>query len=345
MNKERAAAIAAKKKTLESFRVLDENICLLDYHADYGLPVILASGKKSIFSLARLFQRQIHAPGSMSKHMRCKGGCSTFNARTPEGQIIMGRNFDYKLSKCLVVWTHPENGYKSMAVVNQNHLLHKDLARTRRRLRAMAAPYTSMDGVNEKGLAIAILMLITKPTKQNNGKPPITVVAAVRGILDTCATVEEAIAFLDKYAMHDLLGSCYHYQITDAQGNSAIVEYVDGQMHVIRQKEKEESLKLTNFFLTPGGKSREKGRDRFEKMGCALQEKPVMTEREAMGLLESVKVYFQSKYKIYYIGTLWSAVYNCTNRTMLLSANGDYSRVYRLSVDEPLKAVRIKTEL
>lgn len=344
MNKKRAAAIAAKKKTLQSFRVLDENICLLDYHADYGLPIILASGKKSIFSLARIFQRQIHSPGSGPNLFPGKGGCSTFNAVTPDGQVIMGRNFDYKESKCLVVWTHPENGYRSVAMVNQNHLGHRDLAHTRHRLRAMAAPYTSMDGVNEKGLAAAVLQLFAKPTKQKNGKLPITTVAAVRGVLDTCATVEEAIAFLDQYAMHDLLGACYHYQFTDVQGNSAIVEYVDGEMVVIRQKEKGESLKCTNFFLTPAGKSRPKGLDRFEKLDCALKENNVMTEKQAMGLLESVKVHFQSKYKIFYIGTLWSAVYNCANRTMLLSGGGDYTRLYRLSVDEPLKAVRVRPE-
>ena len=69
MNKERKAAVAAIKKTLGTFRVLDENICLMDYHADYGLPGMLSAGKSSILSMARHLQRQLHAPGCVPKVM------------------------------------------------------------------------------------------------------------------------------------------------------------------------------------------------------------------------------------------------------------------------------------
>jgi hypothetical protein len=267
-------------------------------------------------------------------------GHASIRITTPEGKVIMGRNFDFKDARCLVVWTHPENGYRSMAVCNQNLMMYADVRRSRRGLRALGAPYTSMDGVNEKGLACAILELLGKPTKQQTGKTPITTSVALRGVLDNCATVDEAVEFMKKYDMHDLLGACYHYFFTDETGQSAIVEYMDHEMYVYRQEKPDESLKLTNFYITPGGKCREKGRDRYEKMECALHESPVMSENDAMDVLRSCEVYFRSKYKVFMIGTLWSAVYNCTDRSMLLCAGRDYSNKYRLQLDKPCEAER-----
>lgn len=340
MNENKALARETRKKTLQTLRELDEHIMLLDYHCDYDLPGMLAAGKKSALGIARFLQKQIRSPRLAANPLCGHGGCSTFNVRTPEGKVIMGRNFDFKDARCLVVWTHPENGYRSMAVCNQNLMMYADVRRSRRGLRALGAPYTSMDGVNEKGLACAILELLGKPTKQQTGKTPITTSVALRGVLDNCATVDEAVEFMKKYDMHDLLGACYHYFFTDETGQSAIVEYMDHEMYVYRQEKPDESLKLTNFYITPGGKCREKGRDRYEKMECALHESPVMSENDAMDVLRSCEVYFRSKYKVFMIGTLWSAVYNCTDRSMLLCAGRDYSNKYRLQLDKPCEAER-----
>ena len=38
-------------------------------------------------------------------------GCTTFNASTPEGDKVFGRNYDYMDSPGMTVWTHPEDGY------------------------------------------------------------------------------------------------------------------------------------------------------------------------------------------------------------------------------------------
>ncbi len=339
MNAEKAAARKKRDKTLSSLTELDEHICLLDYHCHYDLEGILSSGVTSMFGLARFLQKVIHSPKLIANPLAGHGGCSAFNVRTPDRKVLMGRNFDYKEARVLVVWTHPETGYKSMAVCNQNHMIYADVRKSRRPLRILGAPYASMDGINEKGLACAILELLGKPTKQKNGNPPFTTTVALRGILDKCATVDEAVAFMEKYEMHDLLGACYHYFFTDASGQSAVVEYMDNKMYVYRQTKPDESLKLTNFYITEGGKCKEKGRDRYEKIECTLNKNPVLTENEAMSLLRSVEVYFRSRYKIYMIATSWSAVYNCTDRSMMLCAGRDYTKKYRLSLDEPLKAV------
>ena len=341
MNREKAAVIADRERTLCTLQALDENVCIMEYFADYDLPGMLAAEATSVLGTARFLQRCLHAPGLIPDLRGRRGGCSTFNTLTPDGQVIMGRNFDFKNAKCLAVWTHPLGGYRSLAMVNQNLLAYADLRRARRPMRALAAPYASMDGINEKGLCTTILELITKPVQQHTGKPPITTNVALRAILDTCATTEEAVQLLERYDMYHMLNACYHFHFTDAEGSSAIVEYVDGRMFVYRNP-RGESLKLTNFFLTPSGHCKEKGRDRYERMECALRETPVMTEQQAMEVLKECRVWFRSKYKVFMIGTLWSAVYNCTEKTMLLSAGMDYSRQYRLSVFKPLEVIRVE---
>ena len=39
---------------------------------------------------------------------------------------------------------------------------------------------------------------------------------------------------LEQYDMHSSAGSCYHFQIADAGGNSAVVEYVDNELVVLK---------------------------------------------------------------------------------------------------------------
>ena len=60
--------------------------------------------------------------------------------------------------------------------------------------------------------------------------------------------------------------------------------------------------------------------------------------------MKDCRVWFRSIYKVFMIGTLWSAVYNCAERTMLLCAGRDYSRRYKLSLDKPLEVVRVERE-
>ena len=325
------------KETLNTFTVLNEHAVLLDYRADYRLDEMIASGKTSLIPMARQMQKLLHT-GRFVINPSAHGACSTFNVRSDKNDVLMGRNFDFKEARCMVLWTHPKNAYSSLAIVNQNLLLHLDMAKSSHHLRCMGAPYASMDGINDQGLAAAILEIITKPTRQSTGKTPITTNVALRAILDTCKNVDEAIAFLEKYDMHDLLGACYHYHFTDADNKSAIVEYMDGKMYVYYQDKIDESLKLTNFFITEGGdNSHEKGRDRYEKLDCILKEKSSLSEDEAMKALEDVQVFYRSKYKIYNIATLWSAVYNCTERKATLCFAREFNKKYRFSVDKPLE--------
>ena len=91
-----------------------------------------------------------------------------------------------------------------------------------------------MDGMNEKGLCVAVLMIEDRPAfSQDTGKPDLTTTTAVRLLLDRAASVEEAVELLSGYDLHASAGMMVHFSIADASGRSVAVEYIDNEMRVV----------------------------------------------------------------------------------------------------------------
>ncbi len=341
VKRERKIAIEKREETLKSLKQIDDNIWTMVYKSSYGLDGILEKGSKSIMDIAKHLQNEVKVSGLVPNPDKDGFACSTFNAKNPDGDYLLGRNFDYKAAPCLVCWTSPENGYKSVSVVDTMFFVHGtkyfSMSKAKSHLRSMAAPYTGMDGINEKGFSIAVLQVRATPTKQNTGKKPVITTVAIRAALDKCATVEEGIKLFASYDMQDLLGVNYHYQLADANGNSAIIEYIDNKMVVISQEEGMENLMVTNYFLTPGGdNTKGKGYDRYEKIESTLKAKNgVITEDDAMQLLSEVALNYQHKTLKHMVIALWSVVYNCNEKSMLLCAGMDYSKKYKFYLDKP----------
>ena len=105
------------------------------------------------------------------------------------------------------------------------------------RIVTLAAPYAPLDGMNEKGLAIGVLVIQDGKVHQNTGKVPITTTSAIRMVLDKAATVDEAIELLKNYDMNSSGETGYHFQIADASGNTAVIEYINNEMHVLTKEE------------------------------------------------------------------------------------------------------------
>lgn len=347
MKRNKQEILKARKETLSTFRQLDKNIWTIVYKGSYGLDELLEKGYTGLFGAMRFAQKFLHSR-QIFINTFVRGGCSSFNTRTPDQDVIFGRNFDYKDSLSIVIWTFPENGYRSMTVTTGSFMLYgKKWQRPEKKknhIRAMIAPYCCMDGVNEMGLAAAILEIKAKSTKQKTGKKPIITPLAIRAILDKCKNVEEALALLKQYDMRDPLAVNYHYHFADADGNSALVEYVNNKMHIIRQKQKNENQTLTNYFLTEGGDNRkEMGRDRYKRIKDKLCEcGNCMTEESAMDLLSSCTLNYRHKYLRHMVITVWSSVYNLTKKTMKMCAGMDYDTMYEFSLDKPGTVKKIK---
>ena len=106
-------------------------------------------------------------------------------------------------SPALFVKTAPSNGYRSISMVNLAYIgFGEDKLPTGLldSFFCLAAPYVPLDGVNEKGVAVGVLLIDTEPTNQQTEKVDITTTTAIRMILDQAATVEEALTLLREKA-------------------------------------------------------------------------------------------------------------------------------------------------
>lgn len=222
----------------------------MNYRGDYALDKLLKKGVNNDQELADFATGQL-LHGLPVKIKVPNLGCTTFNAKTPEGKATFARNFDLDDAPVMVVRTKPKNAYESISVVDPGLLGIKsnEMNQTMARLMTLVAPYIPLDGLNEKGLSAAVLELDGPTTNQQTDKPGINTSVAIRMILDKAKTTDEAVKLLEKYDMHSSAKATYHFQIADRQGKSVIVEYINNKMQVLPADKSYQVA--TNFYLSP----------------------------------------------------------------------------------------------
>ena len=138
----------------------------------------------------------------------------------------MGRNYDFEIdTSVLMVCCSPEDGYRSVGLAALDHVGVSSLGGVADRLSALPAPFICLDGMSEKGVSIAILMLDSPTTNQKTTKPDIFTTLAVRLVLDRAATTQEAVELLRGFDMFAVSGGDYHFYVTDASGDGRVIEY------------------------------------------------------------------------------------------------------------------------
>ncbi|MEF9968485.1 MAG: C45 family peptidase [Longicatena sp.] len=263
-------------------------------------------------------------------------GCSTFQAQTASGDWIFGRNYDLNPIPGMLVFTEPENGYRSVSIANISVLgytLENGPDSFTSKVMSLAAPYVIMDGMNEMGVSIGVLLIKDTPTDQNSDKLDLTTTSALRLVLDKAASVDEAIELFENMDMHASANASYHFQVADANGNSAVIEYIDNEISVIR-KEAGDVQALTNFLISEAKYNFGKGQDRYEILINTLEENNGILETDqAMDLLQAV-----SQDKVDDDGditaTQWSAVYNNTKKTLDIVVGNNFDQVYSYQLFE-----------
>lgn len=329
-------------------KVNDYPLYTMTYDGDYGIDEFIAQGGASNDGELIQFVVNRIMKGLPITIDLPDLACSTFNATTPEGDALFGRNFDLSFSPGMLVRTDPADGYASVSMVNLGFLgygedkLPEDLVSS---LTTLAAPYAPLDGMNEAGLAVGVLLIDTDPTDQQTDKVDITTTTAIRMMLDSCATVDEAVALLEQYDMHSSANSCYHFQIADASGASVVVEYIGNEMSVLEPGDATTMGALsgaagvtyqaaTNFLLTPGEYDFGHGQDRYETLMSTLSAASgVLAEDEAMDLLAAVAQEPHLNSRGEESATQWSVVYNLDDLTARIVMGGAYDEpAYEVSL-------------
>ena len=309
--------------SMMSIKYKGSDLYTMNYKQNYHLDKALKANIKDGDDLINFVSDEIFF-GYKIKGNIPKYGCSAYTTTLTNGDKIVGRNFDLKDTDTLSVYTHPSGGYKSISTISTDmvYVGGKDGIKEKSlkgRALLLAAPYICLDGVNEKGLSASLLDMSYRETHMDTGKPKLIVSLAIRLLLDRATNVNEAVNLLKDYDIQTEHGWTQHIFIADKSGNSVIVEWVKGEMNVIKYNV------CTNYTMTTYQNEDNDYSyhcDRFDLLdeGINFSDKTSFTMDESFNLLEGVKQK----------GTEWSVVFNLTNFSCDYALNGKYDKIYHL---------------
>ena len=218
-------------QTMESIRKVTNygdgyNLYQMDVKYNYDIDDLIAYGIKDNQTMVDAIVKE--ALPVLPVHIKVPSfGCTAFCITDTDQDVLMGRNYDFKNdTSAMLVYCEPKNGYKSVAFAAMDNVsANVPDENIKKKLTSLTAPFICLDGMNEKGVSIAVLTLDSDPVFQNTGKPVIATTLVIRLILDKAATTEEAVELLQGYDMFASSGRDYHFYITDASGDGRVVEY------------------------------------------------------------------------------------------------------------------------
>ncbi len=309
---------------------LEKGFSAVRYDGDYGFDLFLSEGGASSDKEVVGFLTENLLSGTDIGFSGNIFGCSTIAVRTPEGESLFGRNFDWNHCEAMVVLSYPENGYASVSTVNLDFISQGGLAgmaMKQDKIKTIAALYAPLDGMNEKGLAVSVNMIQDSASiEQDTEKPDITTTTAIRLLLDKAATVDEALELLGQYDMHASMGMMVHFALADADGKSVAVEYVGNEMVLT------ETPVLTNFYLAQGEKNgigTAQSHTRYDMLMERLEESGTMDMEDVRDALGSVSKGNFGEFE----STEWSIVFNQTNGQAVYYHRENYEQGYSFALE------------
>ena len=330
------ALFAPLLRAANSVEKLEDGLYALDFAGDDGFDRFLeqggaASEKELAEYLVSFLSRGLYKPGG---ELPAGGfGCSAIYTQDANGVYFFGRNYDWAECRALIVHSKPKNGYESISTCCLDFLgFEEDFApdgSMAERMRSLAAIYVPLDGMNSAGLVVADLMAgDEEETHQRTEKPDLTTTTAIRLLLNRAANVDEAVELLRQYDMNSSLDFAHHLALADAEGNSVVVEYVNGEMLV------EEARIVTNHYLAKSekrGVGSAQSHLRYEML--AAYNEPA-GEREVRHLLQSVAQGNLPRIDGSYDKTMWSIVYCPEGRCADFYFKEKYRQSYLLTLSD-----------
>ena len=265
--------------------------------------------------------------------------CSSLGILSSDGGSLSGRNYDFVTdTSALVVRCLPKHGYRSLGTMALDHVGVRSVEGVRERLATLVAPYLCLDGMNEKGVFIAIHQLDSEPTVQHTHNFDLFTTLAVRLVLDRAQTTQEAVDLLRRYDMHASSGRDYQFLINDASGDARVVEY-DCES-ATRDLIDVPTRIVTNFYVPYIEKVRPyqrngmygHGRERYDRIQDLLSANEGNLDKGLMWeALQSTQQSLELDAET--SNTQWSVVYDNDDLTMDIVLRRHWGDVVSLSLD------------
>ena len=304
-------------KTLNSIKILDKKgMYSMTYYGDYDFDEFLKQGAKTDKEIEDYVVKKILKGIPISINVD-NAGCTAFVTKNENDEVIYARDFDYDNSPVMQVYTNPKNGYASVSTVNLSFLGYSEEKLPTdgfsfKNFLTLAAPYIPFDGMNEKGVTIAILAVPKTEFEINLNKVTLNTTTAVRLVLDKASTVDEAVELLSNYNIYFSDDIYCHFLIGDATGKSIIVEFYDDSIQVI---ESQDTYQVLTNFLVYGDLKYSEGYNSFERYDTVIKKlretDGIIKLDDTINLLNRVGMYNDEGASM----LQWSVIYNMTNKT------------------------------
>jgi penicillin V acylase-like amidase (Ntn superfamily) len=193
--------------------------------------------------------------------------CTRIVYQGANDDVITARSMDWKSDVATNLWIFPR-GMKRSGETGRNsiHWVSKFGS-------VIASGYdiSTTDGLNDAGLSASVLWLVESTYPKFDGhRPGLTIAAWAQYVLDNFATVEQAVTALKKEPYTIVTANVpgetrlatLHLAMSDASGDSAIVEYVNGKQVIHHSREYqvmtnspifEQQLALNEYWKQIGG--------------------------------------------------------------------------------------------
>jgi len=297
-------------RTLASLKKVDDHpLYVMRFYGDYGFEE--ATGQETGAAL--------DDPVSANRPGQA-WACTCFASLGKGADVLLGRNFDWYDHPALLLFTNPPQGYASVSMVDIAYLGFEQLAPSwSARQRLLLAPYLPFDGMNERGLGVGMMAVPVADSGYGPQRRTLDSLQVIRLLLDYAPDVEEALTLLQGCNIDFGGGPAVHYLLADADGHSAVVEFVNGEMRVLRNSESWQVA--TNFVISEAllnGSGSECWR---YNLSCEIlaRAEGALSRAEAMDLLASVSQ----------PSTIWSLVYGLDSGDIDVVMGKHYDTVHR----------------
>ncbi len=142
------------------------------------------------------------------------------------GRPFMVRNYDWHIGNALVIINQSGIAKRALSFDNPAGWTSKYGSVTVNQY----GRELPCDGINEAGLAIAILWLDESQYPPADERPSVNTAQWVQYQLDTARSVADVIASDSNLRITPFGGAKVHYFVTDASGDCAVVEFLGGQL-------------------------------------------------------------------------------------------------------------------